>query len=85
MAGECSDLSSFCVAALVSIVDIIIIMAGTISCNIGAVEPANKHVRTGQDKLYMPHRASDAVQPRLKRGTLQQLIQRDSEYYWFRR
>lgn len=55
MAGECSDLSSFCVAALVSIVDIIIIMAGTISWNIGAEEPANKHVRTGQDKLYVPH------------------------------
>lgn len=56
MAGECSDLSSFCVAALVSIVDIIIIiMAGTISWNIGAEESANKHVRAGQDKLYVPH------------------------------
>lgn len=55
MAGECSDLSSFCVAALVSVVDIIIIMAGTISWNIGAEEPDNKHVRAGQDKLYVPH------------------------------
>lgn len=67
MAGECSDLSSFCVAALVSIVDIIIIMAGTISWNIGVEEPANKHVRAGQDKLYVPHRASDAVWAGLKK------------------
>lgn len=58
-----------------SIVDIIIIMAGTISWNIGAGKPANKHVRAGQDKLFVPHRASDAVRPTLKRGTLEQLIQ----------
>lgn len=70
MAGECSDLSSFCVAALVSIVDIIIIMAGTISWNIGAEEPANKHVRAGQDKLLCHIERPT----RLKRGVLQQLI-----------